>query len=321
MAEQQRTPGVEGRWDLETDAPPESWRRPHGSILDELTAHVPGTTERRPWLAGHGLHIRGQGGLVGKERRHYTILGHGEYTNYIGGCRTLATDSQLIRTADDMTTQIARADDVADMDVPWGRDSLTVHGDAEYSYGARNYMMSGIVQRNWNGGVMRVASMEGAICGGGFLRLIASPSATLSGLMSGDVYGGCARVATVRTYLAVLHYRAAAVATWQAGVHLRSATFVIEPIIGSPSPGSTPTRLAAKLARLGRVLSAARMLCPPLDILIGVVTFIPFGLYGLGSLIASIVKKPNPIPPTGPPRTRVRNMSLGNETFGSILIN
>ncbi|MCY3811467.1 MAG: hypothetical protein OXH15_06705 [Gammaproteobacteria bacterium] len=296
------------------------WRTAGTPILNALLDHVPSATDRRPWQAGHVLHIQALGGLVSKERRRYTILGHGEYYNQIGGCRTLAADSQTLETTADLTTSVGEGDAAPDVDAPWGRDSLTVDGDAEITVGGRMVMLSGFATRNWNGGVMRLASMEGVICGGAFLRLIASPSVTLSGMMTGDVYGGCARVAAVRCYLAVLHYRAAAAAAWANGVYVRNATFVIEPLIGTPSAGTPPSRMAAKLARMGQVLSAARMVCPPLDIFVGVATFVPMGLYGLYGLIAGIVKRPNPIPPAGPPRTRVQNVGVNLQSCTSMLV-
>jgi len=300
--------------------PPEPWRAEGTPILEALMKHVPRETDRRPWQAGHALHIQGLGGLVSKERRHFTILGHGEYSNHIGGCRTLVAGSQAIRTTRDLTTSIGRSDDAPDVDVPWGRDSLTVDGNADNTFGSRLVMMSGFVERNWNGGVMRLASMEGAICGGAFLRLIASPSATISGLMTGDVYGGCARVAAVRTYLAVLHHRAAAPAAWAVGVYSRNATFTVEPVIGSPSAGAPVAALAAKLARLGRMLSIARMLCPVLDIFVGLVSMVPLGIFALYGLIAGVIKKPVPIPPAGPPRVRQRHRGVELESFLSMTI-
>ena len=294
---------------------PEAWRDKDKSILEALLRHVPRETGLRPWQPGHGLHIQGLGGVVSKERRHFTILGHGTYASHIGGCRTLVADRQTIRTTKDSSMSIGRSDDAPDVDAPWGRDSLTVDGDAEITFGSRLTLMSGFIERNWNGGVMRLASMEGVICGGAFLRLIASPSATLSGLMTGDIYGGCARTAAVRSYLAVLHYRAAQAAAWAVGVYSRNATFVVEPLIGSPSAGGPVSSIAEKLARLGKVLSVARMVCPPLDIFVGVLTAVPMGIYALFKLVAGVIKKPIPIPPAGPPRVRNRNRGLALETF------
>ena len=306
-----------GKTEHADETTPAAWRDKDKKILEALLEHVPREADLRPWQAGHGLHIQGLGGVVSKERRHFTILGHGTYANHIGGCRTLVADRQTIRTTKDSSTSIGRSDNAPDVGVPWGRDSLTVDGDAEITFGSRLTLMSGFIERNWNGGVMRLASMEGVICGGAFLRLIASPSATLSGLMTGDVYGGCARAAVVRSYLAVLHYRAAQAAAWKVGLYSRNATFVVEPLIGSPSAGGPVSSIAAKLARLGKVLSVARMVCPPLDIFIGVLTVVPMGIYALFRLISGVIRKPNPIPPAGPPRVRNRNRGLALETFSS----
>ena len=137
--------------------------------------------------------------------------------------------------------------------------------------------------------------------------------------MTGDVYGGCARVGAVRSYLAVLQYRAAATAAWAAGVYTRNATFTVEPLIASPSAQTPVSGVMAKLARLGKILSVARMICPPLDILIGVLTFIPMGIYALFKLISGVIKKPVPIPPSGPPRVRNRNRGLALESFASAI--
>ena len=306
-------------WDFDTNDAPESWREKGTPILNGLVQHVPVAKDRRPWQEGHELHMQGLGGLVSKERRHFTILGHGEYSNHIGGCRKLVANSQSMRTLKHLTVSIAKGDNAPDVDAPWGRDSLTVDGDAEMTFGSRTLMMSGFVTRNWNGGVMRLASMEGVICGGAFLRLIASPSATMSGLMTGDVYGGCARVAGVRTYLAVLHYRAAQTAAWASGVYVRKTTFTIEPVINVPTQGRPMSDIGRILARLGKMLSIARMLCPVLDIFLGLVTLVPMGIYALVALIAGIVKKPNPLPMAGPPRLRTMNIGQRLEDFGSFL--
>ena len=144
---------------------PKPWRGKGQQILDALIEHVPHETERRPWQPGHALQIQGLGGMVSKERRHFTILGHGSYSNRIGGCRTLVADSLTTRTTRELTTSIGRGDDAPDVDVPWGTDSLTVDGDADITFGSRLILMSGFIDRNWNGGVMRLASMEGVICG------------------------------------------------------------------------------------------------------------------------------------------------------------
>ena len=266
-------------------------------------------------VRGLGLDIRGLGGLVSRDQRHYTLVGAGEYANHVGGSRTLVANHQGIRTTKELRTNIGGAV-AADQPGRGGRDSLTVAGDAEITFGARLVMMSGIVNRRWNGGVMRLASMEGVICGGGFLRLIASPSATLSGLNTGDVYGGCARVSVVRSYLAVLQYRAAQTALWAMGVYNRTATFVVEPLVGAPS-ANPASNAASKLARLGRTFEWARMVCPPLDILVGVTTLVPLGVYSLYRLISNAIKKPVAAPPSGPPRIRNQNAAVRVQAYQS----
>ena len=308
----------EAWWRFEADASHASWRPAETPILDGLLEQVPEWSERPPWQPGYELHIHGQGGVVSKERRRYTIVGHGGYSNNVGGHRTLTTDYQNTICSKDRKIMIARPDHAPDLDVPWGRDELVVEGDASHTYHGRTLMMSGTVQRTWHGGVMRLASMEGVICGGAFVRVIASPSATLSALMSGDVYGGAARVSAVRTYLAVLHYRAAQAAAWAMGVYVRNASFVIEPIISSPSGQAPKGKIAQKLARLAKAAEVARMVCPVMDIAAGVAT-LPLAVFGIVGLIRSIVRKPVPIPPAGPPRIRTRNVGMNMEQFSSIV--
>jgi len=142
--------------------------------------------------------------------------------------------------------------------------------------------------------------------------------ATMSGLNTGDVYGGCARVAAVRSYLAVLQYRAAQTTTWTSAIYNRTATFVVEPVVGSPSANPV-SNTASKLARLGRTFAMARMLCPVLDILVGVVTFVPFGLYAIYRLISSVVKKPVAVPLTGPPRVRIQTAPVRVSSYQSMV--
>lgn len=287
------------------------WRPEGKPILNALMDHVPGGA--RPWQAGHGLDVRGLGGLVSRERRRYTIVGGGDYANYIGGGQRVVAGTQSLRTGGHLTVGIGKREDAGDDagdDVPWGRDSLTVDGDARLSFHSRTLSMTGVVMRNWNGGVMRLASMEGVICGGAFLRLIASPSVTMGGMVTGDVYGGCARVAAVRTNLALLHYRAAAAAAWATGIYVRNTSATIEPVVNVPTQGVTMGKLASRLARLNKAVDVARMLCAPLDILLGVALLIPLGIYALIRLIMSMVSTPNPVPPTGPPRTRVMNVGV-----------
>ena len=162
------------------------------------------------------------------------------------------------------------------------------------------------------------------------VRAIGGPSATLSGMSTGDVYGGIARASAVRSYLAVLQYRAAKDAAWAMGVYVRNATFVIEPLLSPPAGMVPKNNIARKMnriqktmtkvrkasaaiarSRVGRAGSAvgegARMVCPLADIIVGVAS-LPFALFGIVQLIGSLagLGKPIPIPPVGPPRVRTR---------------
>ena len=305
-ARRSRNDDPEAWWDFKGAAfTPHHWRPEGKTILEGLLEQVPKELARRPWRPGLELHIQGVGGFVGKERRHYTILGHGSYTNYIGGCRTLSVENQTLKTSKNLTVTIGGGDpkSMPDDIVP-GRDVLTVKGDANLTFGGRTVMMSGVMRRDWRSGVMRLASMEGIICGGAFLRLIASPSVTLSALMTGDVYGGCARVSAVRTYLAVLQYRSARLVGKASLLYVRNASFVIEPVINVKTQETPKSNLARKLARLSKVVEVARMVCPVLDILVGLVTLVPIGLIALVGLIQKARGKADPTTMTGPPRLR-----------------
>ena len=78
-------------------------------------------------------------------------------------------------------------------DVRFGRDKLDVAEDAVMKFRARTTLMSGTLTRRYLGGFIKAAPMEGVICGGALVRTIGGPSASLSPLSSGDVYGGAAR--------------------------------------------------------------------------------------------------------------------------------
>ena len=320
-------------WGLDSDGSAASWRPGETPLLDGLM-NVPSwhlQPEKSVWRPGYELNIHGFGGLVSRERRRYTLVGHsGSFLNQTGRHRSLAADNHSSRVEKDRLVTIARPKKTYDIDAPWGLDRLAVEGDASYTIGTRTLLMSGIVQRNWNGGVMRLASMEGIVCGGVMTRVIASPSATMSGLMTGDVYGGIARTSAVRTYLAVLQYRSAEKAAWALGVYVRNATFIIEPLVSAPVK-EKPSDAAKKMSRLARTASkvskvaaktvaAARMICPLVDIMAGVV-MLPVAAYGIiSAIIAKIAGKPPapPLPP-GPPRVRNRTVACTTDMFAEMM--
>ena len=86
-----------------------------------------------------------------------------------------------------------------------------------------------------------------------------------------------------------------------------------------PTAGATMGKMAARLARLNKALGVARMVCAPLDIFLGVVLFIPLGIYALISLFASMFTTPNIVPPTGPPRTRIMNVGMRVTNVGMFI--
>ena len=330
---------ADGWWGLESDPPAASWKEADSPHLKSLK-RVPSmhdSPESPPWKPGYELNIRGFGGLVNKERRRYTLVGHeGSYSNEIRGNRTVTADYHSTRVRGHRSVRIARPEDSEGLDASWGLDRLTVERNASYEFHSRTLMMSGSVTRNWNGGIMRLASMEGVVCGGAMTRVIAGPAGTMSAMMTGDVYGAIARVSAVRVYLAVLQYRAAKDAAWAIGVWLRRTTFTIVPAVPVP-PAVTPKQKAnEKMSRLSKAarkamrtlrkpgkvarrgVSGARMVCPVVDILLGVAS-LPFAIIGLATLLSRLCTPTpkNVIPPAGPPRVLNSNSGVTLEVYMS----
>ena len=192
----------------------------------------------------------------------------------------------------------------------FGEDKLDVTGTAAIHVGERMTLMNGAIRRNWNGRVMRLAGMEGVICAGLWLRAFAGVSASMSALMSGDVYGGAARAAVARVQIGGFFYRSAELAGWAGIAHVRSTSVTIEPIIGSPTQHTPETKLWKKLGRLSLAL------CPFLDMAIGLITM-PFNIaIAAGTAIANKINKKPPRPPAGPPRLRTRTAAYRSD--GSI---
>lgn len=306
-----------GWWGLESDTPAAAWKDAHSSHLENLL-RVPsmhGSPDSPPWEPYYELEVRGFGGLVSKDRDRYTLVGHdGHFVNQIKGARTVTADYHSTRVRRHRTDTVS------------GRDRLVVEGDASYEFKSRTLMMSGSVTRDWRGGIMRLASMEGVICGGAMTRVIAGASGTVSGMMTGDVYGAIGRASGTRIYLAVLQYRAAQQAAWALGCWIRNTTFTIVPVV---PPAHTPTpagKAAGKMARLTKaarkaakatrkVVEGARMICPVVDILLGVLS-LPFAIIGVGMFIKMLVTR-NKVPPAGPPRVENRNVAMTLEVYAS----
>ncbi len=193
----------------------------------------------------------------------------------------------------------------------WGHDKLTVRGNASFKAKEKTIRMKGVYQREWYGGIVRMAGMEGIICGGAFIRTHIGPSVTLSMLSTGDVYGGAARTSVLRSYIAAINYRSTDMAAWATYCYVRRTRFTIEPAINSPSKEPPKTGLMRKAGRL------AMALCPFLDIGVGMV-MMPKGIWGLIQTGYQFYKKKPGPPPSGPPRLRFRSYGVRKEAAASV---
>ena len=249
-----------------------------------------GATEARadPWHGSDRLQVAAAGGLVQRERS--TAVLARAYTDTVTGDSRTEVGGDCERTIDGDAT----------VKVDGGTDALEVDGDAEIEFDERMVTMSGRIDREWKGAITRMAGMEGVICGGAYTKVYAGAAMTVCALATGDVYGACARFAGARVHVAGLHYRAAKVAMWRTGAYVRSAGVVVEPLIGSPSQQSPAKSVAQKAARIMKGVSAV---LPFVDIAVGLVA-LPVGIV---MLIANVVRKKKPEPPSGPPRVRMRN--------------
>ena len=259
-------------------------------FLEKGEGEVDGATEARadPWHGSDRLQVAAAGGLV--QREGSTAVLARAYTDTVTGDSRTEVGGDYERTIDGD----------ASIQVDGGTDALGVDGDAEIDFDERMVTMSGRIDREWKGAITRMVGMEGVICGGAYTKVYAGAAMTVCALATGDVYGACARFAGARVYVAGLHYRAAKVAMWRTGAYVRSAGVVVEPLIGSPSQNTPAKSVAQKAARIFRGVSAV---LPFVDIAVGIVA-LPVGI---AMLIANVVRRKNPEPPSGPPRVRMRN--------------
>ena len=265
-----------------------------------------------PWgSTGYELIIMGQGGWRSLER-HRNVMALRSWSNYVREHRkvTISGDSHLECTSGSVFVKVKKdvepgLDDTREpyAGTAWGRDELVVTGDVEWKCKEKTTLLSGSVERSWTGSVSRMVGMEGIICGGAFARVFAGASSTMSPLASGDVYGGCARVAGARVYLGGLGYRSADSAIWNIGVYSKSAAIIVEPAVGSPSQNAAKKSMGTKALKL---LEAA---CPLFDIASGLVKL---GI-AIGAMIAAR-RGWKPKPPNVAPRTRTRNVGLATKT-------
>ena len=285
-----------------------SWRTGRAGRTGKKAGDVP--VEVGPWgSTGYELTIMGQGGWRSLERHRNAMILR-SWANYVREHRklTISGDSHLECSLGSLFVKVKRdVDPELGLDharepyagTAWGRDELVVSGDVEWKCKARTTLLSGSVERSWTGSVSRMVGMEGIICGGAFARTFAGVASTMSPLASGDVYGGCARVAGVRVYLGGLGYRSADASMWNMGLYSKSAAIIVEPAIGSPSQNAAKKSMGAKALKL---LESA---CPLIDIGAGLVKL---GI-AIGTMIAAR-RGWKPKPPNVAPRMRTRNVGF-----------
>ena len=259
-------------------------------FLEKGEGETDGATQARagPWHGSDRLQVAAAGGLV--QREGSTAVLARAYTDTVTGDSRTEVGGDYERTIDGD----------ASIQVDGGTDALDVDGDAEIDFDERMVTMSGRIDREWKGAITRMVGMEGVICGGAYTKVYAGAAMTVCAIATGDVYGACARFAGARVYVAGLHYRAAKVAMWRTGAYVRSAGVVVEPLIGSPSQNTPAKSVAQKAARILKGVSAV---LPFVDIAVGIVAM----PVGIAMLIANVVRRKNPEPPSGPPRVRMRN--------------
>ena len=307
-------------WESDAITPGDSWKDSDRSHLENLI-NVPELNadagDPVPWMKKGRMELRGVGGIESRERRAYTLVGRGGvYGSHVEGNRTLNTVYRESKVGGARTETIEHTDE------------LEVTGNASYRFKARGIMMKGHIEKRWNGGVMKAASMEGVICGGVMVRTIGGAAMTLGGMTTGDVYIAVARAAGMRLYIAQMLYRSTSSgAAWAIGLWVRNTTFTIVPVTLAPAPGQKPAGNAAqKMSRLNRAarkvakgLKAAatvgRMVCPVIDILLGLLSLllIPFGIRAM--VKAHRLAKVQPL--VAAPRLETRTAALTLETYGS----
>lgn len=281
--------------------------------------------DETPWTSGQHLKIRAQGILASHDEVRRRIVGRdgntGTFRSQVTGSRAVRT--KILERHCDGTRNVfvgspQGAPRSEDATAP-GSDTLDVHDDARLRHGNRILLMNGTLRRTHKGGMIKAASMEGVMCAGTFVRVLAGPSATVSPLGTADTYGGSARIAATRANIAALHYRSCAGASYAYAALIQNAGFIIEPLT-SPAAKTPKGKAAEKMARLAKVAGAARMVCPMLDIGAGVVgAGVGIGV-GAFKLIRRAVKGPAPRPPVATaPRIHNKNHGLSCDMVSSIL--
>ena len=266
-----------------------------------------------PWRRGNEAQIMGRGGLYDLEQRRVTIAADKFQNQVFGESSVTVKGEYREKVAGSMSVMLGKPlpDGVEDDDddgasaVPrTGTESLTVNGNADLHIHDRTTLMTGTVTKVWTGGtIMRLAGMEGVICGGAFAKVHVGIAAHMAPLVTGDVYGGAAHAAASRAHIAGVGYRSADTSAWAIGAYIRTTQFTIQPAQMSPMQHKKSGMLA-KAAKIVKVMGG---LCPFIDIGVGIL-MAPIALV---LLIAALVGRKKP-PPPGPPRTLTQSIGTHN---------
>lgn len=280
-------------------------------------------TGKPPWEEGHQLDFTSRGGIYRMEKDRVIvaadayisrILGNQEvniahdYESTVDGNELITI--QLPTEGESGSSGGSGSSPDAGVTSP-GLEKLAVDGTARFEFDDRKTLLSGAVNRLWQGPIVRMIGMDGVICGGAFVRVHAGPSMHLAPLASGDVYGGAAHLSGARIRVAGLGYRSVDSSMWAMGAYIRATSITLEPMIGTPHQ-SKPFGAARMSQKVGRI---AMGVCPFLDIAVGLL-MMPISLV---MMCIGLVRKRPPKPPAGPPRIRNRSMGFGKE-ISSIML-
>lgn len=287
-----------------------------------------------PWRDGHAIELSAFGGLESLENRTVSIALE-SYSNYISSNLTQNISGNYTSTFDGAARYTFGAPEGGVGNTPsetgnsdatvarpmalYGDDTLTVKANSDIRFKNRSVIMVGQVQRTWLGGIARMASMEGIICGGFFTRAFLGPSLTIAAIGTGDIYGGALRVSGVRMNIAGMGYRSADLSNWAIGYYACLTNFHIIPAAGSPSANKPlSAKDWAKKLTFG--------LLPFLEIFLGLL-MLPVGIFmlivnafkALANKIRGVPKK-LPSGPVGPPRLLNRTVGVTQQAAGNVLI-
>ena len=224
-----------------------------------------------PWTPGHELVTRGVGGVHVLGDRHISIAGD-SYSTHVARDRRVRVDGNMDVHARDW--QLMRIPGSGS-----GRQNLHVKGDMEWKTHNRMVIGTGTIDRTWYGGVAKLASLEGVICGGAWSRLYVGGSVNMAVINSSDVYGAAIRSSAFRGSLAGLGYRSSNFASWHMVSYNRSTQATLQPLVGSP--GQRPLNPNKVLRFMGLLAKIGTIVFPPVFIAWSILTCLPMLIWAL----------------------------------------